>query len=222
MSFFTIILYLCRQNRMIMQESKEISDYKKNLRGSILETAMHAFAEKGIRAVKMDDVAAALGISKRTLYEIFETKELLLFEGIRKYHAERQEYARQATLQCKNVMEVLVAIYRIKVDEFRKTNPQFYADMDKYPKVARFLNQQNQQMRKDMLKFMERGIYEGYFRDDVNYELAWRLFDALGKYVMVNQLYRQYTIEEIFQNLVFVTMRGLCTEKGIKALDHIV
>jgi AcrR family transcriptional regulator len=170
----------------------------------------------------MDDVAAALGISKRTLYEIFETKEILLFEGIKKYYAERQEYYRQQTQRCKNVMEVLVAIYRIKVDEFRKTNPQFYADLDMYPKVGRFLNQQNQQMRTDMLKFMDRGIYEGYFRDDVNYELAWRLFDALGKYVMVNQLYRQYTIEEIFQNLVFVTMRGLCTEKGIKALDSIV
>ena len=222
MSFFTIILYLCRQNRMIMQESKEISDYKKNLRGVILDTAIQAFAQKGIRAVKMDDVAAALGISKRTLYEIFETKEILLFEGIKKYYAERQEYYRQQTQRCKNVMEVLVAIYRIKVDEFRKTNPQFYADLDMYPKVGRFLNQQNQQMRTDMLKFMDRGIYEGYFRDDVNDELAWRLFDALGKYVMVNQLYRQYTIEEIFQNLVFFTMRGLCTEKGIKAIDHIV
>jgi AcrR family transcriptional regulator len=207
---------------MIMQESKEISDYKKNLRGVILDTAIQAFAQKGIRAVKMDDVAAALGISKRTLYEIFETKEILLFEGIKKYYAERQEYYRQQTQRCKNVMEMLVAIYRIKVDEFRKTNPQFYADLDMYPKVGRFLNQQNQQMRTDMLKFMDRGIYEGYFRDDVNYELAWRLFDALGKYVMVNQLYRQYTIEEIFQNLVFVTMRGLCTEKGIKALDSIV
>jgi AcrR family transcriptional regulator len=207
---------------MIMQESKEISDYKKNLRGVILDTAIQAFAQKGIRAVKMDDVAAALGISKRTLYEIFETKEILLFEGIKKYYAERQEYYRQQTQRCKNVMEMLVAIYRIKVDEFRKTNPQFYADLDMYPKVGRFLNQQNLQMRTDMLKFMDRGIYEGYFRDDVNYELAWRLFDALGKYVMVNQLYRQYTIEEIFQNLVFVTMRGLCTEKGIKALDSIV
>jgi AcrR family transcriptional regulator len=205
-----------------MQESKEISDYKKNLRGVILDTAIQAFAQKGIRAVKMDDVAAALGISKRTLYEIFETKEILLFEGIKKYYAERQEYYRQQTQRCKNVMEVLVAIYRIKVDEFRKTNPQFFADLDMYPKVGRFLNQQNQQMHTDMLKFMDRGIYEGYFRDDVNYELAWRLFDALGKYVMVNQLYRQYTIEEIFQNLVFVTMRGLCTEKGIKALDSIV
>jgi len=205
-----------------MQESKEISAYKKNLRGVILNTAMQAFAQKGIRAVKMDDVAATLGISKRTLYEIFETKEELLFEGIRKFYAERQEIAKRETQKCKNVMEVLVAVYRIKVEEFRKTNPLFYADLAKYPKVARFLNQQNQQMRKDMMKFMERGIYEGYFREEVNYELAGRLFDALGKYVMVNQLYRQYTIEEIFQNLVFVTMRGLCTEKGVKALDKIV
>ena len=205
-----------------MQESKEISAYKKNLRGVILNTAMQAFAQKGIRAVKMDDVAATLGISKRTLYEIFETKEELLFEGIRKFYAERQEIAKRETQKCKNVMEVLVAVYRIKVEEFRKTNPLFYADLAKYPKVARFLNQQNQQTHKDMLKFMERGIYEGYFREEVNYDLAGRLFDALGKYVMVNQLYRQYTIEEIFQNLVFVTMRGLCTEKGIKALDHIV
>ena len=205
-----------------MQESKEISAYKKNLRGVVLNTAMQAFAQKGIRAVKMDDVAATLGISKRTLYEIFETKEELLFEGIRKFYAERQEIAKRETQKCKNVMEVLVAVYRIKVEEFRKTNPLFYADLAKYPKVARFLNQQNQQMRKDMMKFMERGIYEGYFREEVNYELAGRLFDALGKYVMVNQLYRQYTIEEIFQNLVFVTMRGLCTEKGVKALDKIV
>jgi len=205
-----------------MQESKEISEYKKNLRGVILDAAMQAFGQKGIRAVKMDDVAATLGISKRTLYEIFQTKEELLFEGIRKFYGERQEAARMETQQCKNVMEVLVAVYRMKVEEFRKTNPLFYADLAKYPKVARFLNQQNQLMRKEMLKFMERGIYEGYFREEVNYELAGRLFDALGKYVMVNQLYRQYTIEEIFQNLVFVTMRGLCTEKGVKALDKIV
>ena len=158
MPFFTIILYLCRQNRMIMQESKEISDYKKNLRGSILETAMHAFAEKGIRAVKMDDVATALGISKRTLYEIFETKELLLFEGIRKYHAERQEYAKQATQQCKNVMEVLVAIYRIKVDEFRKTNPQFYADLAQYPQLADYLNVDRSALSNELSKLQREEI----------------------------------------------------------------
>lgn len=205
-----------------MQESKEISQYKKNLRDKILETAMRAFAQRGIRAVKMDDVASELSISKRTIYEIFSDKESLLFEGMKKYHAERQALAKEKTSQCENVMEVMVAVYRMKVEEFRQTNPLFFVDLVKYPKVSRFLNQQNQQMRKDLLKFMERGIYEGFFREEVNYELAGRLFDALGKYVMVNQLYRQYTIEEIFQNLIFVSMRGLCTDKGVKALDSIL
>lgn len=205
-----------------MQETRKISQYKKNLRDKILEAAMKAFAQRGIRAVKMDDVASELSISKRTVYEIFNNKESLLFEGMKKYYAERQALAREETSQCENVMEIMVAIYRMKVEEFRQTNPLFFVDLVKYPKVSRFLNQQNQQMRKDLLKFMERGIYEGYFREDINYELAGRLFDALGKYVMVNQLYRQYSIEEIFQNLIFVSMRGLCTDKGVKALDCIV
>ena len=39
-----------------------------------------AFAEKGIRAVKMDDIARMLTISKRTLYEIYPNKEELLLE----------------------------------------------------------------------------------------------------------------------------------------------
>ena len=57
-----------------MQETKEISAYKQGLKGKILEMAMKAFGEKGIRAVKMDDVAVYLGISKRTLYELYDNK----------------------------------------------------------------------------------------------------------------------------------------------------
>ena len=43
-----------------MQEKKTITAYKKGLREVILETAMKAFQEKGIRAVKMDDIAEKL------------------------------------------------------------------------------------------------------------------------------------------------------------------
>ena len=48
------------------------------------------------------------------------------------------------------------------------------------------------------------------------------LFDALGEYVMMNQLYRRYTIEDIFKNIIFVSLRGICTEKGVVALDRII
>jgi len=207
---------------MIMQETKSISPYKQELKVRILTVAMKAFAERGIRAVKMDDVASELGISKRTLYEIYENKELLLYEGVTHYYQLKEDELKCKTADCRNVMEILLTVYRTKVEEFRKTNQLFYDDMVKYPKVQRFLIQQNQTMRHNSIKFLERGIIEGYFRKDLNCELAARMFDALGEYVVMNKLYQKYSIEEIFVNLVFVSMRGLCTEKGIKALDKII
>ncbi|SEE07674.1 transcriptional regulator, TetR family [Prevotella sp. lc2012] len=207
---------------MNMQETKEISAYKQGLRGKILETAMNAFGEKGIRAVKMDDVAVDLGISKRTLYELYDNKEQLLFEGVKVYNEQRQILIKEKTKNCGNVMEILLTVYRIKVEEFRQTNPLFYADLVKYPKVARFLHQQNQYIHTEMQKFIQRGVSEGFFREDVDEALTMHLFDALGEYVMMNQLYRRYTIEDIFKNIIFVSLRGICTEKGVVALDRII
>ena len=203
-----------------MQETKNISPYKKGLRDKIITTAMEAFAQKGIRHVKMDDVAKELGISKRTLYEIFDKKEDLLYEGVKFYLGDRRTQMEVKAQECKNVMEIILQAYKLKVEEFRQTNHCFYTDLVKYPKVARYLAQQNQQMLTNMTKFIERGIEEGYFRKEVNPELVARLFDALGKYVMEQQLYCLYTIEDIFTNLVFVTIRGICTEKGIEVIKQ--
>lgn len=202
-----------------MQETKDISPYKQGLRDKIITSAMMAFAKKGIRLVKMDDVASELGISKRTLYEIFDKKEALLYEGMKYYLGERRTQMEQKAKACNNVMEIILVAYKQKVEEVRQTNPLFYSDLVKYPIVARYLKEQNQQMLTNMTKFFERGMEEGYFRKEVKPELVARLFDALGKYVMEQQLYLNYTIEEIFMNLIFVSLRGICTKKGVEAID---
>jgi len=207
---------------MNMQETKAITAYKQGLRVKILTTAMADFRQRGIRGVTMDDVATELGISKRTLYEIFDKKEDLLFETLKHYYVERTEWMQMKSLHCANVMEIILAVYRLKVEEFQQTNPNFYSDVVKYPQVLRFLNQENMANREKFQRFIERGISEGFFRSDVNYELATHLFDALGNYVMQNQLYRQYTMEDIFKNLIFVTLRGMCTTRGIETLENLL
>ena len=207
---------------MNMQETKAITVYKQGLRVKILTTAMADFRQRGIRGVTMDDVATELGISKRTLYEIFDKKEDLLFETMKHYYVERTEWMQMKSLHCANVMEIILAVYRLKVEEFQQTNPNFYSDVVKYPQVLRFLNQENMASREKFQRFIERGISEGFFRSDVNYELATHLFDALGNYVMQNQLYRQYTMEDIFRNLIFVTLRGMCTTRGIETLENLL
>ena len=205
-----------------MQKTKDISPYRQQLKAQIIDTAMKAFAERGVRGVRMDEVASSLGISKRTLYEIYDTKEVLLYEGLKKYATRREEEIAATSKQCKNVMEIMLTIYKLKVEESQHVNIQFYKDVVKYPMVLQFMQEYNQRNRELSQQFIKRGIEEGYFRQDLDYDLAGRLFEALGQYVLYNQLYEKYTIQEIFHNLVFVSLRGVCTEKGITELDSII
>ena len=51
-------------------------------------------------------------------------------------------------------------------------------------------------------------------------EIVSRIFHALSTYIMENQLYKEFSIEEVFQNLIFVSLRGFSTQKGVEKLDH--
>ena len=76
-------------------------------------------------------------------------------------------------------------------------------------------------MKMNTEEFFLRGIKEGYFRKNVNYQLVGQLFEMIGRQVVEKQLYRRYTIDDIFKNLIFITLRGLCTNKGQKVLDKL-
>lgn len=202
-----------------MQEIKNISAYKHSLKSKILTTAMTAFGEEGIRAVKMDDIAARLGISKRTLYEIYDNKEDLLFEGVKAYHEQQRKKMREFDSRSRDVLDTLLFAYWQKVEEFRRTSPTFYSDLSKYPHVLRYFEEVKEQNRDGMRNFYQKGVREGYFRSDLDYELAGSIFEALGCYIMDMQLYKRYSMEELFTNLIFVSVRGMCTHKGIETLS---
>ena len=75
-----------------MQEVKNLSIYRQSLRDRILETAISLFMKNGIRAVKMDDIANVMSVSKRTLYEMYSDNEHLLYKGINKENIMRREH----------------------------------------------------------------------------------------------------------------------------------
>ena len=57
----------------------------------IVLAAAKSFAQKGVKTVRMDDIAAGLSISKRTLYELFHDKEDLLLDVMKLHREEMQE-----------------------------------------------------------------------------------------------------------------------------------
>lgn len=203
-----------------MQGTKTMTAYRSSLKDKIVDVAMHAFAQRGIRAVKMDDIAQELAISKRTLYELFENKEVLLFEGVKKYKKLKDAEMERLAAESHNVIDFVLNVYRNRIEDSRKTTPQFYSDIVKYPSIKNYLTQDKEERQNQFLRFMRRGVTEGYFRSDVNYHLVVRMFEALSSYMNDNELYQRYGFEELFSNMVFITLRGFCTLKGIEKLDN--
>lgn len=202
-----------------MQRIKGISEYRKSLRDIVIEASMKAFALHGVRAVKMDDVAQSLSISKRTIYEMFGNKEQLLIEVLKTYKAAKEKELNEKAVNCQNVIELLFYAYYQKINTFKKTNPVFYSDLTKYPLVIELLQKDREEARQNYYEFLRRGISEGVFREDLHLDLIARLLDSVTSAMMNGELYRQYPIEDVFRNIAFVSIRGICTRKGLDLFD---
>ena len=192
-----------------------------DLQHRVVEKAMSLFKERGIKAVKMDDIAASLSISKRTLYELYENKEQLLFEGISRLISSNHSNVERFAQTASNEMEIVIYVIKRKLEELGSVNPLFFSDLNKYDHALRFLQQSREQNRKQTMLFINKGIEHGYFMSDLNYDIISKISDGVMNHVVETKLYEQYPLRDLFVNYVFVQIRGLCTEKGISMLDEI-
>lgn len=198
----------------------DTTPYRKDLKDRILRTAMEAFFKKGVRAVKMDDIANALSISKRTLYEIFENKEVLLFEGMKLYHNEKvKELTDYVEKNANNVMDVMLKFYHCQIEELSVVSPTYYYDIHHYPIIEQYFESEAAKNREKAMTFFHRGIKEGYFRSDINYEIVSEVCKRGISQVLESGMYNKYSLSEIFTNFIMVFFRGICTERGVAVLE---
>ena len=202
-----------------MRKTSNMTAYREGLRQRILDTAMALFKQRGIKAVRMDDIATEMAISKRTLYEIYSNKEDLLYECVRHENdvmsRDIAEYARNAG----NEMDVIAYFIKLKLSDLGAVNPLFYSEMDKYERILRFFKKNSERQAARSREFMNKGIEHGFFRSDLNYDIVNKMGEAAMNHVMHTRLYEKYKLDEIVHSFVIVYLRGCCTEKGLAYLD---
>ena len=197
------------------------TEYREQLKDRILKTAMQEFLTNGIKQVKMDDIARKLGISKRTLYEIYGNKEELLFEGIKDGEMNYERHLNEfQSKHVQSVMDILAEYYRLQVKMFQSTSPLFFFELRKDTRITSYLNTIHKERKEKGKLFFQCGVEEGVFRDDVDYDLIVQISETSMQYVMEHQLYRFYSMDHILYNIIFLFMRGFCTEKGLVMLDE--
>lgn len=206
-----------------MQKNSSVTSYRQQLREKILKISMEEFKSKGIRAVKMDDIAALLGISKRTLYEIYSNKEELLLECVK--FQEEQYDAYMASFEkdsSNNVIDIIIEFYNKQIQWLSDVNPLYFSDIQKYSQVVSYFERRDIERKQDKMIFYQRGIREGVFRDDVDYDVLSRILKVSIDYIKQTQMYKEYDLTRILNNIIMLFIRGVCTYDGIKQFDALM
>lgn len=196
------------------------AEKKQQLKSVIVEIAAEQFRIHGIKAVKMDDIAALMKISKRTLYEIYDNKKDLIRDVLIINSQNLQQHMRKYAQLHDNVMDMLVEFFRLQADIYSQTNPVFFSDIKKYPDVMDQIDEFNRESHRNSLKFLQRGVEEGYFLASVKYPILSRLCRECLQMTRCNPDYNDFTPKDMFQSFVCVVIRGFCTTKGIGRLDE--
>lgn len=188
----------------------------------ILSYAIENFSRNGIRNVKMDDIASDLGISKRTLYQLFKDKENLLVECFKYSEKRSAELYSELTESTDNILELYTKWLKMRIDEIRSINPQFFSDLNKYSRVQKYFRDVSAMKSKEGLKFINMGIAQGLFRNDINYNVLLRISEITAESIMRNELYLEYSYDDLFGSSSIMSVRGICTKKGYDLLDQYI
>lgn len=189
----------------------------------ILVKAHERFNRYGIRSVSMDDIAAELGMSKKTLYQYFADKDELVdacFGTVLTHHCEQCKADQQ---RAENPIHELFLAFDMTQETFTNMNPSVLYDMKKYHPAAykKFQEFKYSFLYKIIVQNLEKGIREELYRPDIDVDVMARLriesvmlpFDA--EVFPNNRTHLLQIEQQIFEHFIY----GLATTKGQKLIQ---
>jgi TetR/AcrR family transcriptional regulator, cholesterol catabolism regulator len=177
------------------------------LKHNIVLKSRNLFLKYGIKSVAMDDIARELGISKKTLYQHFETKNDLI-KSVAEYNL-----ANDIQMVASHVIEEIMSIQ----------SPTLIFDLQKYyPEMWQlFEHFQNEQISNHIRQNIERGIKEGLYREEVNATIISKIYAGSSLCVIDEKMFSQKEFDKVklFKEFFVYHIRGLATAKGLKLLE---
>ncbi|MGE5420899.1 MAG: TetR/AcrR family transcriptional regulator [Chloroflexota bacterium] len=187
-------------------------------RERIIEEAASMFRTYGIRAVTMDMLAAQMGISKRTIYEVFKDKDELL-KGVMNWMASKQsKLIRRCLESSSDVIEAIFMIMNTMMEHYRKLSPAFKLDMKKYHNEMMKLDVGEAFPNDDSKQILVEGVKQGIFRSDIDIDITDRCLRGMTK-MNEKEVTDDFDNEDVIRNFFFNYLRGISTDKGLELIN---
>jgi TetR/AcrR family transcriptional regulator, cholesterol catabolism regulator len=191
----------------------------------IIEGAAELFKTYGIKSVTMDSLASHLGMSKRTIYEVFSDKDELLMGVLQWMSLKQKELVERILRGSENSIVAIFRLLEINRDNFQDMSPAFQADLKKYHHDFLMKKTEKCEMPdyRNNVQVIVRGIEEKLFRKDINPDIANSCLYFLGRSIMDQDLYpfELYSRREVMKNVFINFLRGISTSKGLDLINKL-
>ncbi len=189
----------------------------------IVKKAHELIRRYGIRAVTLDEIANALGISKKTIYQFFTDKDSLVDEIMMAEFAQTNHDCELCKTQAHNAVHEIFLLMNQLDEEFRNLNPLILHDLKKFHHNT-FIKF-NQYMHENMIQMIAdniiRGREEGYYRTDFDIETVARFRMASVWLTFDQEVFpsTKFKLEKISHEIMEFFLYGLVTPKGYKLIE---
>ncbi|WP_169737632.1 TetR/AcrR family transcriptional regulator [Thermonema rossianum] len=197
-----------------MEEAKE----------RVIQKADELFRMYGLRSVTMDDLARALAMSKRTLYQLFKDKRELVKEAISCKMEEDYCVVEEARKKAQNAIEEIVLIFQHFRTVIATLKPTFLYELERYfPEAWQFFHQyKNEVIREQVERNLKRGIAEGVYRSDIRPDILAAMRVEQVFIVFNPQVFppEKFHFVEVQEELLKHFIYGVLSEKGLQLVKQ--
>jgi len=184
----------------------------------LFEKVTHLFMRYGIKSMTMDEVARQLGISKKTLYLYVDNKKDLV-KKMMQLHIDCEQCNMQETFKnCDNAIDEIMVMSKEVNTQMKELHPAVMFDMKKYhPEAFQILLQHKDQfIRACILKNLENGVKEGWYRSNLNPAIVTTFYLSMVSSIMNSEIQfdKEFNFGEVHSEMMRYHIRGIASSKG--------
>ena len=184
-------------------------------REELLERAAVMFAERGLRATTVRDIADSAGILSGSLYHHFSSKEEMVDEVLRGFLDWLFDRYQRIIDTEPNPLARLTGLFLASFDAIEHHHAEVVIYQDEAKRLSgqprfSYIDELNARQRKMWVDVLTEGIAAGYFRPDIDVDLAYRFIrDTTWVSVRWYQPGGPLTAEQVGRQYLSIVLGGI-------------
>jgi AcrR family transcriptional regulator len=189
------------------------------LRERILASARAEFYRRGFSRVTVDDIVASLGISKKTFYKYFESKDQLIRvvteDTIAQMSRACVEITKQTNVEFVDKLREMMTLVGVV---YAQMGQQLIEDLQKHtPEIWKLIERHRREsIERDFGSLLREGMQKGMFRHDIDEQLVLLIYTNIVESIInpSTLMNLPFTAVQAFEAVIKIIYEGILTDEA--------